>query len=719
MLLKNYLRDKACYLFLIANCILISCAQEKKNPPGWIDEQRLLNADGDPGNWMSLGRNFMQQHHSTLKQINTENVKDLGFAWDYETNSNRGRVYRGLEATPIVVDGVLYTSGAWSQVYALDAKTGKEIWRYDPQVDGNYARRACCDVVNRGVQVWKGKVYVGTLDGFLVCLDAATGKIIWRADSFIDRKKFYTITSAPQIAKDKVVIGNSGGEFDARGYITAYDLETGKFSWRFFTVPGDPKKGFEHPEMEMASKTWDPNSTWENGGGGTVWGQMAYDPELNLLYIGTGNSVPYPIWFRSPAGGDNLFLVSILAINPDNGRMAWYYQTTPGEIWDYTCTSNIVLADLMIENKPRKVLMQAPKNGFFYVIDRANGELISARNFVPVNWATHIDMKTGTPVLTEQGWYKEEPKFIFPFMAGGHNWPPMSYSTQTGLVYIPTLDAGFVYTAPASYQYKPGYDNSNIIYDYTPEMARQHEQQKKLWPKKEGNILKAWDPVLQKEVWRVKMTDELGGVLSTNGKLVFNGTSSGKLIVYHAETGKKLKEINTGTGIIAAPMSYEIDGEQYIAVMAGYGGAILPFPDKGSAIIKYKNIGRIIVFKLNGAVTSLPPSQLRDTIVPEPPSIQLNKTSLTKGKELFFMLCNACHMNFGETHLSDYPDLSMMSKPIHESFNDILLKGKLSHYGMANFSDVLKPVDVEAIHQYLISVQKERFEKKRGNSKKQ
>lgn len=685
-----------------------------------------MNADEEPGNWMSLGRNFMQQHHSPLKQINAENVKDLGFAWEYETNSNRGRVYRGLEATPIVVDGVLYTSGAWSQVYALDAKTGKQIWRYDPQVDGNYARRACCDVVNRGVQVWKGKVYVGTLDGWLVCLNAATGKVIWKADTFIDRTAFYTITGPPQIAKDKVVIGNSGAEFGVRGYISAFDVETGKFAWRFFTVPGDPQKGFEHPEMEMASKTWDPDSDWKAGGGGTVWGEFTYDPILNLLYVGTGNATPYPIWYRSPKGGDNLFLVSILAINPDNGKMSWYYQTTPGECWDYTCTMNLVLADLTIKGKQRKVIMQAPKNGFFYVIDRATGELISAEKYVPVNWASHIDMRTGKPVLTGDGWYKDSSKYIFPGPAGGHSWPPMSYSPQTGLVYIPTMDFPFVYKSVPGYKYKPGYDNTYAMQISFP-LPDEYKYLEKKWPAPEGAVLKAWNPVTQKELWRMKLStsqngEELsmegnGGVLSTNGNLVFQGNPSGQLVVYRADNGQKLKEIEVGTGIVAAPISYEIDGEQYVAVMAGFGGAVVVFPDEKAALNNYKNAGRIISFKLNGTQTPLPPKKIRNTVIPAPPEVILNKEMLIKGEKIYQSLCFACHFTFGERHFNDFPDLSMMAIPTHDSFNDILLKGKLSYYGMADFSDVLKPEDIEAIHQYLISVQKERFEKNRKNNK--
>ncbi len=362
--------------------------------PGWgrIDEQRLARHDAEPEQWFTGGRDHNQSYFSPLRLVNEESVGDLGYAWHYELNTTRG-----LEATPIVVDGVMYTSGPWGMVYSLDAATGAERWVYDPEVDGQVARYACCDVVNRGVAVWEGKVYVGALDGRLIALDAETGEVLWEVDTIVDHERAYTVTSAPYIANDVVVIGNAGGEFDARGYVTAYDTDTGEERWRFFIVPGDPSQPYEHAELEWAAETWDPNSTWEVGLGGTAWDAMAYDPELNLLYVGTGNSTPYARKLRSPSGGDNLFLASILAINPDDGRLVWHYQTTPGENWDYTAVQKMILADLAIDGRTRKVLMQAPKNGFFYVLDRETGELISAEPYVQVNLASHVDRETGRP----------------------------------------------------------------------------------------------------------------------------------------------------------------------------------------------------------------------------------------------------------------------------------------------------------------------------------
>lgn len=686
------------FLFLL----FISC--ETKN--AWIDKDRIIKAASEPNNWMTLGGNYQMQHYSPLNKINTENVKDLGLAWEYDASSRRGRTQRGLEACPIVVDGIMYTSGAWGAVYALDAKTGKEIWRYDPEVDGNYARRACCDVVNRGVQVYEGKVYVGVLDGFLVCLDATTGKVEWRVDTFTDRSRFYTITGSPQVAGQVVVIGNSGGDLGARGYITAYDLKTGKQVWRFFVVPGDPAKGFEHSELEMAAKTWDPNSNWEAGLGGTVWGEFTYDPLLNLLYVGTGNSSPWPIWLRSKTGGDNLFLSSVLAINPDNGKLKWHYQTTPGEIWDYTATSTMTLVDLKINGSMRQILMTAPKNGFFYVLDRVTGELISAKNFVPVNWASGIDIKTGKPILTGEGWYKDEAKIIYPGPPGGHSWQPMSYSPDTKLVYIPAMHLPFYYETVKEFKYNKD-DNTGAI--LRPQDTPLPNTKGEI-PKREAFLL-AWDPIQQKEVWRVKskVVDFNGGVLSTGGGLVFEGTTDGFFYAYDALNGERLTEIEVGTGIMAAPISYEIDGEQYVAVMAGFGGGVLWQLPEGAAIDKYQNNGRILVFKLGGGTTPLPLKQVK-IATPKAPDKILSEGSVLKGKVLYSQHCVFCHGGFGKEHRSGFLDLSKLNENTHDQFNKIVLEGTLSVFGMGNFSDVLRREDAEAIHDYLISKQRESFE---------
>ena len=376
---------------------------------GNVIQSRLLTDENESGMWLTGGRDFRQSYFSPLDSINKNNVEQLGFAWAHDVDTTHG-----FEATPIVLDGVMYSSGPKGAVYALDAKTGVKVWQFDPQIDSEFLASVCCGLVNRGVSVFEGKVYVASVDGHLYALNAKTGVVSWKTDTIVDNTRGYTVTGAPYIANNVVVIGNSGAEYDARGYVTAYDLKTGKQAWRFFTVPGNPKREFEHPELAMAATTWDPNSRWEVGLGGTVWDGMAYDPELNMLYIGTGNAALYPRTLRSPSGGDNLFVSSIIAINPDTGRMLWYYQTTPGDSWDYTATQKMILAELRINNKKRKVIMQAPKNGFFYVIDRVTGELISAEPYANVNWASHIDKITGRPVETEHADYFTEPKLIFP-----------------------------------------------------------------------------------------------------------------------------------------------------------------------------------------------------------------------------------------------------------------------------------------------------------------
>ncbi len=403
-----------------------------------VTEARLLSAGTDTSNWLTHGRTYDEQRFSPLDQVNADNVGDLGLAWYFDIPTNRG-----IESTPLVIDGVMVVTGSWSTVFALDAKTGEQIWAYDPEVPKIWGKNACCDVVNRGVAAWGDKVYVGTIDGYLVALQAVDGSVAWRVNT-IDRDWPYTITGAPRVVKGNVLIGNGGGEMGVRGYITAYDAETGNQNWRFHTVPGNPEDGFEDEAMAMAAETWT-GEWWQYGGGGTVWDSMAYDPELDLLYIGVGNGAPWNRQIRSPDGGDNLFLSSIVALKPDTGEYVWHYQTTPGESWDYTAAQHIILADLEIDGQLRKVAMQAPKNGFFYVLDRETGELISAENYVPVTWATGIDQETGRPIETANARYTDGPSLLLPGPVGGHNWQPMAFSPDTQLVYLPAQEIPNLY----------------------------------------------------------------------------------------------------------------------------------------------------------------------------------------------------------------------------------------------------------------------------------
>lgn len=660
-----------------------------------VDAQRLSQADSEPQNWYNIHRGGASDHYSPLEQINEINVSQLGFAWQYET-----RTTRGLEATPVVVDGVMYTSGTWGQVYAVDAKTGREQWTFNPKVPGKWGRRPCCDIVNRGVTVWKGKVYVASLDARLFALDSTTGEVVWVQDTLLDRERYQTSTGAPQIAGDKVVIGNAGSELGVRGYISAYDTQTGELAWRFFTVPGDPKKPFEHPELEEASKTWDPNSAWDVGGGGTVWGDMAYDAKLNLLYVGVGNGSPHPVYGRSPKGGDNLFLASILAINPDTGSLVWHYQTTPGDSWDYTATQQMTLTELEVDGKVRQVLLQAPKNGFFYVLDRATGEVLSAEKYATVNWATHVDLETGRPVPTAQSNFSQAPKLIYPGQAGAHNWRPMSYSPKTRLVYIPLLEYPMVYSYKPKSHYMKGQSTEwvNILGNEAISAEQLGTAKPPIY---QIDFLQAWDPVAQKEVWRVAASadpENAGGVLSTGGNLVFQGDNAGFLNVYSADTGASLARINVGTGIMAAPMSYAVDGEQYVAVMAGVGGASSWTFTLTSAAYRYGNEGRIVAFKLGGGAVPLRAKVDRGAI-PEPPEVNTSPEMVARGEVLFAQArCGWCHGSAPGL----IPNLFTMPPEKHYLFKRILLEGLLESNGMANFSDMLNEEDVEALQAYIV-----------------
>ncbi|MGB0954493.1 MAG: PQQ-dependent dehydrogenase, methanol/ethanol family [Panacagrimonas sp.] len=657
-----------------------------------VDGARIIAADSEPGAWMSHGRTYDEQRFSPLKKINDQNVADLGLAWSYRLD-----VDRGTEATPIVVDGVMYATGALSIVYALNPVTGELLWKFDPKVPAAIGGKGCCDVVNRGVAVWDGKVYVGAYDGRLIALDASSGEPVWSVNTIIDRERNYTITGAPRIIKGKVIIGNGGAELGVRGYITAYDAQTGEQAWRFFTVPGDPSKPPEDKAMEMAQKTWHGDTYWKQGGGGTVWDSMAYDPELDLLYIGTGNGSPWNIKYRSQGKGDNLFLSSIVALKPDTGEYVWHYQTTPGDTWDYTATQHIVLADLEWKGEPRKVLMQAPKNGFFYVLDRASGELLSAENFVPINWASHVDMQTGRPVVTETGDYSDKPELIIPAPFGAHNWQPMSYNPETGLVYIPAQYNINIYEdaggdpVQALNVWNIGLKELDLPIAGEPldQLRAAHSA-----------ALLAWDPVEQKEVWKVAHPQMWnGGVLSTAGNLVFQGNAQSQFRAYAADSGEQLWSAPANTGVIAAPISYEIDGEQYVTVMAGWGGAYGIMAGGSLQSLKTRANARVLTFKLGGnaELPTLPDEA--EKIPPQPP-LTANEEQLATGKTLYNGLCWQCHGLSAQGN-GVIQDLRYLDQTQHENFASIV-KGASYPKGMPSFAHVLDDASIGLIQQYLI-----------------
>jgi len=687
------------------------------HPAGDVDAARLQAADSEPQNWYTGGRDKDGSYYSPLKTIDAGNVKQLGFAWQYDL----GAPMRGQEATPIEIDGVMYTSGTWGYVYAIDAATGKERWRYDPKPDYFAGRHPCCDLVNRGVAVWKGKVYVASVDGRLHAIDAATGKKIWEADTIADHKLPYSSTGSPQIAGSVVVIGNSGadmGHTAVRGYVTAYDVETGAFKWRFYTVPPAVGRPYENPELAQADKTWDSHRKPEFNGGGTAWDGFAYDAALNLVYFGTANAAPYDLRQLGPAKLDSLFTASIIALDATTGRMAWYYQTTPRDSWDFDSVQKLILADVQIDGSSRSVVMQATKNGFFYVLDRKTGKLISAKNYTFVNWASHIDMASGRPVVTAAADWYASPKTVYPSWAGGHTWNPMSYSAQTRLVYIPVIDMPAVWIDMlhngGTMKYLDGFftvqgifpddtynaDDLQRLYGPLPGMQTIKAMRK---GKPVREVLRAWDPVAQKTVWEHETSSGIrgydGGVMSTAGNLVFQGRGSGELWVYAADSGKVLKIIKTGSHIMAAPMTYAIDGEQFVAVQAGYGGTAItvgPIPPS-SAALKYENTNRVIAFKLGGGPVPTPPPRVEGRFE-KPPMSTATKADIDAGELKFVEECSRCHV-LGP---SSTPDLRKLNDGLHAAFKDIVLKGVLAQAGMERFDDILSEKDVDNIHAYLI-----------------
>lgn len=670
---------------------------------------RIVAADDEPGNWLATGRNYQETRFSALDAVNSRNVADLGLQWYHDLDTARGQ-----EATPIVVDGIVYTSSAWSKVQAFDGETGRLLWQYDPKVPGEAAVKACCDVVNRGVAYWDGKVFVGTLDGRLIGIDAGTGKELWSTLT-VDPSRSYTITGAPRVVKGLVMIGNGGAEFGVRGYVSAYDADTGKMAWRFYTVPGDPAKpdgAASDAVMErLARRTWSKDH-WEvshGGGGGTVWDSMAYDPELDLLYVGVGNGSYWPQKYRSPEpypGGnnDNLFVASILALRPETGEYVWHYQATPGDQWDYTSTQHMILADLQIGGAVRKVLMQAPKNGFFYILDRATGKLLSAEPFSKVTWADGVDLETGRPRIKPEADYSRtgKPWTAWPGPQGAHGWPPMSYSPITGLVYLPTQEVGFTYQLDENFKPFPrGYNiGADIAVNRLPvdpvKLQKVRESVK--------GYLTAWDPVKGKPAWRVPMSNAAnGGVLSTAGGLVFQGGSTGYFSAYDAASGKKLWSFDGQSGIVAAPVTWSKNGKQYVTVLAGWGTTegLGVGPVNWGKTGPRRNISRVLTFALGGQA-KLPAIQAGNDVTLNPPEQFADAAVIEQGRQIYHRSCYGCH-GYGAMSGGVIPDLRYSGTLWdRDSWNAVVLEGILADRGMVGFDTNYSPGQSDAIRAYII-----------------
>ena len=701
---------KAAPAFAGATLLLLAACSPSKSP------EMKITAD----DWATTGGDAGKSHHSLLTDITAANVGTLGLAWQAELGTNRV-----LEATPIVIDGVMYTSGVAGRAYAFDAATGKELWRFEPEVDMQVNRTVCCDMANRGVAVARGKGFVATLDANLYALDAKTGKVVWQADTKDTPDRGINSTGAPEVAGDVVVIGNGGAEYDVRGYVSAFDLESGKLVWRFHTAPRDPKLGpQDHPDLEAAAKTWDPNSRWDIGGGGTPWDAINYDAETGNVIIGTGNGGPYHTVKRSPKGGDQLYLSSLVALDAKTGRVKWHYQETPGDNWDFTATQPMILTKMSIGGeKDRPVVIHAPKNGFLYILDRRDGKLLSAKPIARVNWTKGIDPKTGKPIPNpDAADWARGPKIIFPGTPGARNWHPASYDPQTGLYYAPVQDMGNLILMPP--EDRP-FQKKGINTAATPFFTAGLEGSPALLPPplvaqiralpafaevtKAPAIseLRAIDPLSGATKWKQPMQgwQDRGGVLTTASGLLFQGNLAGQLRVFDKGTGKLLKTIETGTSILAAPMTYRVKGVQYVAVMAAWGGGGYPYVPRYSAAYTRSNQGRLLVFKIGGGAVPLPPELPAPEIASVPPAQAAGVTpaTLARGQALFYSVgCALCHSN---QHRSITPDLRRMQPATHANFRKIVLEGLYVPTGMPRWDDLLKPEEADAIHAWLIDQQ--------------
>ena len=647
--------------------------------------------EGRTADWLAYGRTHSEQRFSPLSDIDTDTIAGLGVDWYMDLPNDVG-----LVSTPLVVDGILYFTGTMNVIRAVDATTGSLIWEYDPDVAGNIgSRRQVGWVHNRGITFFKGRIFAATWDGRLFALDAKTGELAWMTRTFDQDRPLY-ITGTPKAFRDKVIIGNGGTEVGrARGFVTAFDTETGKEVWKFHVVPGNPADGFENDAMAMAAETWT-GPWWEHGGGGTAWHGLTYDPEFNAVYIGTGNGAPWNRRIRSPEGGDNLFLCSIVALDADTGEYLWHYQTNPGETWDYTSTMDIVLADIEVEGRPVKAILHAPKNGFFYVIDRSDGRLISAEPFTRVTWATHIDIETGRPVETPDARYEDGEANIWPSGHGGHNWQSMSYNPMTGLVYLPTMNMGGRYV-------DLGLDISWRAQDFvggTGVGLFEILVDENLPP----GMLQAWDPVSQKAAWSVPQDHPWNaGTLTTAGNLVFQGRYDGRFLAYDATTGEKVWEFDVGLGISAPPITYKLDGRQYVALLVGYGGGYTMgftpgIPDEGWAYRMHTR--RLVVFALDGntELPAQPPPYFPAPLFAE--DFKIDKELASLGARLYGTYCGICHGG-GAVANAMAPDLRASGISLDAaSFASVVRDGLFLHRAMPPFAE-FSDRELDAVRHYI------------------
>jgi len=685
-------------LFSIAVLALAFEATAAEKPAA-VDDARLGASAKEPQNWLVYGGSWSEQHYSPLKSIDAANVSRLKPAWSFDFDT-----YRGQESTPVVVDGVMYVSSAWSKVFALDAKTGKPLWSFDPKVPGPADLPLCCDVVNRGVAVYKGKVFVGTIDARLIALDAATGAVVWSVAT-APAGSTYSITGAPRVARDKVFIGNGGGEFGGRGFVSAYDTATGKLAWRFYVVPRAPDAKPDGAASDsilekLARPTWFVEDWYRHGGGGNTWNGLTYDPDLKQLYLATGNGFPWNREFRSAGKGDNLFISSIVALDADTGQYKWHYQETPGDQWDYDAVQNMTLADLDIRGSKRKVLLHAPKNGFFYVLDRKSGEVLSAQPYVTVTWAKNIDLKTGRPVEAPGVRYGLTPTFVAPGAGGAHNWQPMAFNPTTRLVYIPATDSGMPFRAVANWQFGEalftniGVDFStggaNAAHDAAPPPAPVPP------PIKPSNFVLAWDPVTQTARWRAEGRG--GGILTTSGNLVIQGRTRagalGELVAFRADSGEKVWSYPTPNGISAAPSTYSVGGEQFIAVSSGAGSTSV-----NGTPTRIRHVGRVVAFKLDSTATF--PPEAPPALPANPPATVASAEQIAAGQKPYDGYCARCH-GFGGASGNVIPDLRRsLLLTNKEAWDSVVLGGALTDRGMIGWSKFVSAADVDAIRAYI------------------